>query len=190
MTTQEDIDAFSDYNKTCIKCSVSLEIGNNIHDFCVNKKWYLCKSCHDSTQNGSRMYVNGRYVSRMHPLYKAGNYKSFDDAAFSSLTNYNTTTSGHVYAMTNAAWPEWIKIGKAVDAEDRLRSYQTSSPLRDYTLIHYAYSDDRNVAEKQAHALAVKLGSSRNEWFKISNEDAIIIIEQVGHVIRPVEDCQ
>jgi hypothetical protein len=80
--------------------------------------------------------------------------------------------------MGNAAWPEWIKIGKAVDAEDRLSSYQTSSPLRDYTLIHYAYSDDRNVAERQAHVLAGKLGDKRNEWFKISNEDAVVVIEQ------------
>ena len=178
MITQEDIDAFSDYNKTCIKCSVSLEIDNNIHDFCVNKKWYLCKSCHDSTQNGSRMYVDGRYVSRTHPLYKAGRYKTFDDAAFSSLTNYTSTKSGHVYAMTNEAWPEWVKIGKAVDAEDRLSTYQTSSPMRDYTMVHYAYSDDRNVSERQAHKRAAKLGEKRNEWFKISREEAIVVIAQ------------
>jgi len=177
----------------CIKCGVTLTLGKNWKENRALQSHYRCIDCvkKDSNQlNPKRMFVNGKYIPTSHPLYKAGVYKTFDDAAFSSLTNYNTTTSGHVYAMGNAAWPEWIKIGKAVDAEDRLRSYQTSSPLRDYTLIHYAYSDDRNVAEKQAHALAVKLGSSRNEWFKISNEDAIIIIEQVGHVIRPVEDCQ
>ena len=80
--------------------------------------------------------------------------------------------------MTNAAWPEWVKIGKAVDAEDRLSSYQTSSPMRDYTMIHYAYSDDRNVSERQAHEQAAKLGEKRNEWFKISREEAIVVIEQ------------
>ena len=80
--------------------------------------------------------------------------------------------------MTNAAWPEWVKIGKAVDAEDRLSSYQTSSPMRDYTMIHYAYSDDRNVSERQAHERASKLGEKRNEWFKISREEAIVVIAQ------------
>jgi|TARA_R110000751_G_scaffold78034_1_gene157328 hypothetical protein len=128
--------------------------------------------------NPKRMFVNGKYVPKSHPLYKAGNYRTFDDAAFSSLTNYNNTKSGHVYAMTNAAWPEWVKIGKAVDAEDRLSSYQTSSPMRDYTMIHYAYSDDRNVSERQAHEQAAKLGEKRNEWFKISREEAIVVIEQ------------
>ena len=162
----------------CIKCDTHLVIDENWHESRKVAKHYICKYCHATACNDKRMFVNGKYISTSHPLYKAGVYKTFDDAAFSSLTNYNTTASGHVYAMANAAWPEWIKIGKAVDAEDRLRSYQTSSPLRDYTLIHYAYSNDRNVAERQAHALAVKMGSSRNEWFKISNEDAIVVIEQ------------
>ena len=162
----------------CIKCDTHLVIDENWHESRKVAKHYICKYCHATACNDKRMFVNGKYISTSHPLYKAGVYKTFDDAAFSSLTNYNTTASGHVYAMANAAWPEWIKIGKAVDAEDRLRSYQTSSPLRDYTLIHYAYSNDRNVAERQAHALAVKMGSSRNEWFKISNEDAVVVIEQ------------
>ena len=177
--------------RTCRKCGVLLTLGENWKEHRAAQSHYICEDCRviESTyyypkgdvkriQNLKRMYVNGKYVPTSHPLYKAGMYKSFDDAAFSSLTNYNTTTSGHVYAMANAAWPEWIKIGKAVDAEDRLSSYQTSSPLRDYTLIHYAYSDDRNVAERQAHVLASKLGDKRNEWFKISNEDAVVVIEQ------------
>ncbi len=169
----------------CIKCGVSLTLGENWKEYRAIQKHYVCTDClkveqhyYSSKTNPTRMFVNGKYISTSHPLYKAGVYKSFDDAAFSSLDNYNTTTSGHVYAMANEAWPEWIKIGKAVDAEDRLSSYQTSSPLRDYTLIHYAYSDDRNVAERQAHVLAGKLGDKRNEWFKISNEDAVVVIEQ------------
>jgi len=161
----------------CIKCDAYLAIGKNWQESRKAKRHYICADCH-AAQNKLKMYVNGKYVSKSHPLYKAGNYKTFDDAAFSSLTNYNTTTSGYVYAMGNAAWPEWIKIGKAVDAEDRLSSYQTGSPLRDYTLVHYAYSDDRNVAERQAHELAGKLGDKLNEWFKISNEDAVVVIEQ------------
>lgn len=169
----------------CIKCDAYLAIDENWSEGRKVKNHYICIDCHrveslfnSKRLNPTRMYVNGKYIPKSHPLYKAGNYKSFDDAAFSSLDNYNTTTSGHVYAMANEAWPEWIKIGKAVDAEDRLSSYQTSSPLRDYTLIHYAYSDDRNVAERQAHVLAGKLGDKRNEWFKISNEDAVVVIEQ------------
>ena len=171
--------------RTCIKCGVLLTLGENWKEYCAVQNHYICEDCrivksryYSPKSNVKRMYVNGKYISQSHPLYKAGKYKTFDDAAFSSLTNYNTTSSGHVYAMANEAWPEWVKIGKAVDAEDRLSSYQTSSPLRDYTMVHYAYTDDRNIAERQAHILADKLGDKRNEWFKISNEDAVVVIEQ------------
>ena len=36
-------------------------------------------------KNNARMYVNGKYIPVSHPLYKPGRYKSFDEAAFSSL---------------------------------------------------------------------------------------------------------
>ena len=162
----------------CINCDTQLIVGKNWTDKQLNQCKYYCTDCYATQVNGVRMFVNGKYIPMTHPLYKAGHYKTFDDAAFSSLTNYTSTKSGHVYAITNSAWPEWVKIGKAVDAEDRLSSYQTSSPMRDYTMIHYAYSDDRNVSERQAHEQAAKLGEKRNEWFKISREEAIVVIEQ------------
>ena len=110
----------------CIKCDTHLVIDENWHESRKVAKHYICKYCHATACNDKRMFVNGKYVSTSHPLYKAGNYKTFDD----------------------------------------------------YTLVHYAYSDDRNVAERQAHVLAGKLGDRRNEWFKINNEDAVIVIEQ------------
>ena len=77
----------------------------------------ICKSCykdkHNNNNNPERMWVNGKYVPKSHPLWKAGRYKSFDDAAFSGLVNYETSTEGMVYIITNPAWPKWVKIGKA-----------------------------------------------------------------------------
>ena len=35
--------------------------------------------------NPARMYVNGKYVPKSHPLYKAGRFKTFEGAAFASL---------------------------------------------------------------------------------------------------------
>jgi len=100
----------------CIKCEVTLTLGENWREGRKVKNHYICIDCNrveslfnSKRINPTRMYVNGKYIPKSHPLYKAGTYKSFDDAAFSSLTNYNTTTSGHVYAMANAAWPEWIR---------------------------------------------------------------------------------
>ena len=155
-----------------------------------------CKPCHKKSNaitnpifgpksNPLRMWVNGKYISSKHPLYKAGRYKSFGDLAFGSLNNYNLIKEGYVYAISNSAWPEWIKIGKAIDADDRLSSYQTSSPMRDYKLVHSVYFDDRNAAEKKAHILAAfKTAHPWNkhdngEWFKLTDEQAVEILKEI-----------
>jgi hypothetical protein len=92
---------------------------------------------------------------------------------------------GYVYAIVNDAWPEWVKIGKAIDAEDRLSGYQTSSPMRDYKLVHSVYFEDRNVAEKKAHTLAALKTThpwnkhDNGEWFKLTDAEAIEILKEV-----------
>jgi len=130
--------------------------------------------------NPQRMFVNGKYVPKSHPLYKAGNYKSFGDAAFSLLEKKKGVKDGYVYAIINPAWPDWIKIGMAVDAEDRLNGYQTSSPMRDYKLIHSVYFKNRSKAERKAHKLAEKIAERKGEWFNISNEQAIKVLGEVS----------
>ena len=131
-------------------------------------------------KNERRMFVNGKYVPQSHPLYKAGRYKSFDDAAFSSLQNYETSTEGEVYIITNPAWKGWIKIGMAIDAEDRCKGYQTSSPLRDFKLKFKKYFDDRRTAEQTAHTLCAKKADKRKgEWFKLDLKTAKNIINNM-----------
>ena len=75
-----------------------------------------------------------------------------------------------MYVISNPAWENWYKIGKAVDARDRWNSYQTSSPHRDYVLITSKVVKNRGVAERMAHSLAEGLCKKRaNEWFYIEN---------------------
>ena len=139
------------------------------------KNYMLCKECFKAdardrvgTHNEKQMFVNGKYISIKHPLHKAGRYKSFDEAAFSSLQNYTRSKEGQVYVITNSAWPEWVKIGMAIDAEDRLNGYQTSSPMRDYKLMYSVSTDDRRKTETLAHKAAEKIAERRGEWFKMS----------------------
>jgi hypothetical protein len=123
--------------------------------------------------NRSRMWVDGKYISFSHPLHKPGRYKSFNDAAFSSFENLPSTKEGYVYVISNPAWPEWVKVGMAIDANDRCSSYQTSSPLRDYVLHCAVSSEDRRKDESMAHKLLDVISSDRRgEWFKVSVEKA------------------
>ena len=112
------------------------------------------------------MYVNGKYISRKHPLYKAGNYKTWDDVH--SHTILETVKEGEVYVITNPAWPDWVKIGMAIDAKDRCKGYQTSSPMRDYKVMYSVATQDRRKAEATAHEAAEKIAERRGEWFKMS----------------------
>ena len=158
------------HTDTCNSCGVELEDSN------WSSSWKAvgrtqCTSCskqYNDKSNENRMYVNGKYVPQTHPLYKAGRYKSFDDAAFSSLENYKRSKEGQVYIITNPAWPEWVKIGMAVDAEDRCNGYQTGSPMRDYKLMYTVSTKDRRKAEAMAHKTAAKVAERRGEWFKMS----------------------
>ncbi len=129
--------------------------------------------------NPHRMFVNGKYIPKKHPLYKPGHYKSFGDAAFSALQKDKQIKEGYVYAIRNKAWPNWIKIGKAIDAEDRLNGYQTSSPMRDYELIHSVYFDDRNTAERDAHKAAERIAERKGEWFNLTEEQAVDVLREV-----------
>lgn len=132
-------------------------------------------------KNTSRMFVNGKYVPKSHPLYKPGRYKGFEEAAFSSLENFKDSLQGEVYVITNPAWPEWVKVGMAVDSEDRIKNYQTSSPFRDYTLVYSYEVDDRRAAEAAAHVRLAKECDNINEWFRLPPPIANELILEVIH---------
>ena len=56
----------------------------------------------------------------------------------------------------------------AVDAEDRLKQFQTGSPYRDYVLVKAYDTDDRRKAESEVHKLLEKTHARKNEWFVIA----------------------
>ena len=123
-------------------------------------------------KNTSRMFVNGKHIPKKHPLYKAGRYKGFEDAAFSSLENYKDNPQGQVYIITNPAWEGWVKVGMAVDATDRAGNYQTASPYRDYELAYVVDTSDRRATEAETHKRLSDMFEQRNEWFKCDVEIA------------------
>lgn len=86
------------------------------------------------------------------------------------LRNNNSASNikeGFVYAIHNPAYPDYVKIGSAIDVYDRLNSYQTSSPFRDYELLIYFFAEDRIKTEKEIQNLFER----NNEWCKVSKKD-------------------
>tara|TARA_E500000318_G_scaffold91168_1_gene89305 strand:+ start:56 stop:547 length:492 start_codon:yes stop_codon:yes gene_type:complete len=123
-------------------------------------------------RDAQRMYVNGKEISKKHPLHKPGRFKSLDDAW--SHSKIESTEQGDVYVITNSAWPEWVKVGKASIAEDRLNGYQTSSPFRDYKIVAKLATEDRHAKEREMHRIFEHFAKERKgEWFKIDKVTAI-----------------
>ncbi len=148
----------------------------------TNKPWYYKDNPEAvKARDAKRMWVNGKEIKKTHPLYKAGRYKGFEEAAFSSLENYEANPQGEVYVIYNKAWPEWVKVGMAVDSNDRLKNYQTSSPFRDYALLYSYEVNDRRVAESAAHVRLAKECDNINEWFKLPHAVANELILEVIH---------
>ena len=172
-------------NKNCNHCGIELVLNTNYSDYRYTQRDYSCKTCYlkitkeyNKINNKIQMYVNGKYVSRKHPLHKAGNYKTFEGAAFASLEGYANTTEGYVYIINNPCWKGWVKVGMAIDAEDRCKQYQTSSPFRDYKLCYLKHFEDRKIAEQSAHKELKKITDTYNgEWFKTSVKEAKKTIE-------------
>ena len=176
--------------RKCRDCDTVLTVGQNTLESYVTKHKGICIPCKRKSnklykplqvaKNPERMYVNGKYISKKHPLYKAGIYRTFNDAAFTGFENYESTKEGYIYAISNPAWEGWLKLGMAIDPNDRCSSYQTSSPLRDYVLIHSRFFKDRRKAESKMHILAEKIAENFNsEWFELSKENAITIIDSI-----------
>ena len=168
----------------CIECNVKLT-DDNWYPSRKERNINVCIPCYSTLdkytkRNSDRMFVNGKYVPTNHPLHKAGRYKSFNDAAFSSLNKYQTSNEGEVYIVTNKAWKGWLKVGMAIDAEDRCNGYQTGSPLRDYKLRYSKSFNNRRKAETKALLLCSKKAKKRNgEWFKMPIQEAKNLIETI-----------
>lgn len=147
-----------------------------------------CKDCrrvHEQYRNTDRMFVNNKFIPKSHPLHKPGRYKTLDDA-WSHMDIDTRSTAGEVYIIRNPAFCDWFKVGKAVNSEDRLNSYQTSSPFRDYVLEYCEYFYNRHAAEAAIHAMLEKhkyCHERRGEWFRAS----ILTIKEVMNEYRNQE---
>ena len=171
--------------KTCSKCKQNLPL----HQFSKDTKspdgkQHRCKECtnkNNSKENPKRMHINGKYISNKHTLHKPGYYKALDDA-WSHVEIDNKSTRGHVYIIGNPAFEGWYKVGKAVDAVDRLNNYQTCSPMRDYVLHYYCKFNDRHNAEVEVHSRlrqSLSYDEYQAEWFNATIDGIISIIEEV-----------
>lgn len=148
--------------------------------------WRKVGTNHRLNEEGLVFYKN-QYRTLNGYLQQGGNvsrltFKNMSpkDIQVFSKALYDTNKSGDVYIIYNPAWEGWYKVGKAVEASNRLDVFQTSSPFRDYRLLFCKKFTDRNVAETVAHARLDKICKERSfEWFKMDLQDIINVIDKI-----------
>lgn len=96
-------------------------------------------------------------------------------------------SAGYVYAIGNPAWKDFVKIGSAIDIDDRLNSYQTQSPHRDFYIIDYYFVLDRRKEETILHSMFT---DRQSEWCNVSHDKIKEIYKQrkAERMIMPTED--
>lgn len=92
--------------------------------------------------------------------------------------NRTRLTEGFVYIITNPVYDGWVKVGSALNMEERLASYQTCDPNRGYKIEFIWHFDNRKEAERLAHN-ALHKHRGNGEWFKLNVKKAIKIIESL-----------
>ena len=90
---------------------------------------------------------------------------------------YYTKKEGYIYIITNPNFQGWVKVGCALDVEDRLKTFQTASPHRDYELYWSLWSKDKLGLETKAHDILTEVAERKNEWFHLTPEQAQEILE-------------
>ena len=81
-----------------------------------------------------------------------------------------------IYIIKNPAWAGYLKIGRASNLDNRLRSYQTSSPHRDYEIVYSKKIKNPYLIEKHFELNYVK---TKNEWIFEKTDVAIKIINDL-----------
>ena len=154
--------------ESCIACGVELTI-DNWYPSRMRKRERNCITCHDIKRLERRIKQKGMTPRMLAKLFQ-----------MKHNNDYSKIKEGFVYILTNPAWKDWIKVGMAVDANDRKNNYQTGSPYRDYKLYYKRFFQDRKVAEQTAHDVVSKIATESNgEWFKINKNDAKGIIKAI-----------
>ena len=170
--------------KFCIDCNTALVLGNNWTEARQSQGKYLCKSCW-TERDKQRMFVNGKEIPKSNPLFKPGRWKTW--LHVHTLEKLEREGEGYVYVIVNDAWPDWVKLGCAKDADDRLSNYQTYSPFRDYRVIAKIACDKRYEKEKEMQKIFEQFsyGQGLAEWYKM---DRLTAIKLLNYQVKEIQN--
>jgi len=89
----------------------------------------------------------------------------------------------YIYLIIHPKFDGWVKIGRTVNLVNRLLTYQVGCPNREYKYV-YTKLVSIDLLRKIEDYFKVNIHSRGWEWYKISIEEAISIIEKIINTIN------
>lgn len=76
--------------------------------------------------------------------------------------------AGYLYIVTNAAFPGWVKVGTTLNLKERLHTYQTGDPHRNYRLEYFLHHPAFREAEKKIKEVMKHFAKAiKGEWYEV-----------------------
>lgn len=94
----------------------------------------------------------------------------------------------YLYIITHPKFPGWIKLGRTSNLASRLTTYNTGCPFKEYKYEYYIEILLPVIYNVEQH-FKINVHSNGYEWFEISVDDAIklinkVIIEEISYTCR------
>lgn len=129
--------------------------------------------------------IEHKFIENSEPVTVNWVYMYGQDISTRVKLNESNSKGRYVYVLTNVAYPDICKIGKAVTPSERVKQINGAGTVSEWVLKYALPVTDDFLVENLVHQMLAHLrlsshqGSSR-EFFSISLEEAISTIEKMG----------
>ena len=129
--------------------------------------------------------IEHKFIENGDPVTVNWVYMYGQDTATKVRLEEANSKGRYVYVLTNVAYPDICKIGKAVTPSERVKQINGAGTVSEWVLKYALPVTDDFLVENLVHQMLENLrlsshqGSSR-EFFSISLEEAISTIEKMG----------
>ena len=138
------------------------------------KEYVLDRIVHDDVMRKEYQSIRGTDLKkRRKEFFKK--YWITDETFRNNVNNFelkntiNKKILNYIYILTNPAYPEHVKIGRTISPLNRLTTYNTGSPFKDY---RYEFLKETEKAQEIENYFSEKYNSI-NEWYELTVDEAV-----------------
>ena len=157
-------------DKLVIEGNIPFEGKFEVTEKLMEDYYYTYKLLFGTTDKGTNSSSNTKFARRLAGL-------NLLRENISRGVKATEISAGHVYLISNPAFPVHYKVGVSYDVHRRLAQYQTYSPYRDFVLDKYDFVLNKFKTEQILlnHPL---LNKASGEWVK--KENAVTVFDDLA----------